>query len=80
MRTTIRLNDETMEGIRASEAFRALDPGVGESLEEFLYNEFGGANDVSGAQAVLRLDRYLGDVLADPVAIREVVLSELGAA
>lgn len=78
----IRLSDEMMEGVRASEAFRALDPNVAAELQEFLYTAFGGANSVSGAEAVLRLDRYLAervlhDQLDDPTAIRQVILDAL---
>jgi hypothetical protein len=77
MRRTIRLSDETMEGIRASEAFRALDPSVAAKLEDLLYNEFGGVNLVSGEDAALRLDRYLSDFPADTGSIRAIILDAL---
>lgn len=82
MRDMSRLSDEAMEEIRASEAFRDLDPGLAAELEEFLYTAFGGVNVVSGAEAALRLDRHLAeralhDQLDDPTAIRQVILDAL---
>lgn len=82
MRDTIRLSDEAMEGIRASEAFRDLNPGLAAELEEFLYTFFGGVNDVSAEHAASLLDRYLveralSDQLDSPRAIRQVILDAL---
>ena len=70
----ISLSDERMEEVRASEAFRDLEPGTAAALEELLY----AADGVPEAEAASRLDRELPELLPDPGPIRRVLQDALG--
>lgn len=75
----ISLSDEGMEEVRASEAFRALDPDRASELEEYLYTALAGENALPIEEARNRLDRYLEGAVPDPALIREVILSATAA-
>jgi len=73
----VRLTDEGMERIRASEPFAGLSPDEAAELQEYLYTAFSGGNAVPARQTKARLGRYLDEALADPGPVRRVILDAL---
>jgi hypothetical protein len=64
MSVTHRLTDEAMEQIRASEAFRELDPDRAARLEEALYEALPIATGLSSEEARSRLAAHAPETLS----------------
>lgn len=73
----VKLTDAGMELIRASDAFRELDPQVCADLETHLYHAFPAGEAISEREAQSRISACLDGPLEQTGPIREVILGAI---